>query len=82
MEFCWGRRDEEPQGWISGEDGFRGKARWRPGILLVEQKFAAMTQSCVEGMVGGVLRAGVDQSPVLSPQQATLGAGAVQAARH
>ena len=42
---------------------------------------ARVTQSCVECMVGGVLRTGVDQGPVLSPQQAAQGAGAVQAAR-
>lgn len=49
--------------------------------LMVEQTFAAVTQSCGEGVVGGILRTGADRSPVLSPQQAALGAGAVQAAR-
>lgn len=58
-----------------------GEGTMEAGDLLVEQKFAAVTQSCVEGMGGGVLRTGVDQSPVLFPQQAALGAGAVQAVR-
>lgn len=70
----------------SPRDGFLEKMALGEGVmemgdLLVEQKFAAMTQFCVEGMVGGVLRTGVDQSPVLSPQQAAPGAGAVKAVR-